>query len=412
MARSFGEQVVVVASVAFLVLGLTLNEKVLAYFFTGDGSFGSGRVRIAIAAFDATMVAVAIAVFALRRTPWGPNLALLASSFLLASPVCAEAVLRTGIALGLPAFRDPWLYAGWCDDEDFWKLRYRWSDGDVWGDRLAHDPLLGWTLAAPADDCRPCDRPVLLYGDSFMAGVEPTPAEERIPQWLARELGDGSIVDLAVPGYGLDQMLLRFRDTRESHDRPWVVVGLMTLDLDRSLLAVRDAPKPYFRLTGGALELAGVPVPDDTAAWHARHPVSIRSYLLRLLRRRLTLRGETLETEAAYLRDEKSELGRKLLEAFAAEAKEGTAGLLVVIFYPPWQLGIEGWRERFLHAELGRLEVPFVDTKALLRESAERNRTGVAAFYHPDPNHHLNSEGNRLVALEVARRLESARGDS
>lgn len=340
------------------------------------------------------------------------NLALLVASLLVVAPICGELFIRLGILLDVDALKNARLYAGWTDDDDCWKLLYRWREKDPWEGPIVFDPSFGWTMGEEAvgacgDGCR---RPVLLYGDSFLFGVPPTPEKRRIPALLRRSLGGRPVVNYAVNGYGLDQIFLRFKATHSSHEEPTIVFTFMTLDLDRSILSVRDVPKPYFRLRDGDLELAGVPVDRDTEAWHRRHPPAIKSYFFSFLARRYRLSQADLETEIPYRRAEKSEVNDRILEALAHEAARADLPLVVVVLYPPWELAFEGWRESFLKESLERLEIPYIDTKRLLNELSDKPAEDL---HHPSPNNHPNAAGNRAIARAIARylaRLPPARG--
>lgn len=344
-----------------------------------------------------------------RRKSLGVNLALAAAG-LAAAAVLGELLTRLAIALDVGSARNPRLYAGFCDDDDHWKLHYLWrrSGSDLWSGPLVFDPHLGWRARGPAFvPCDGCERPVVLYGDSFIHGVAPTPNRERIPKLLARAVSGRRVIDYAVPGYGLDQTVLRFQSTHMRYASPAVVFGITTLDLDRSVLTVRDAPKPYFVLRDGGVELRGVPLPRDSAAWYREHPPEIRSYLLAALIRWRRLSEAVYETEISYRRAEKTAINAAILEAVARVVAEHDHPFVAVLLYPPWELGFEGWRERFLKERLGRLGVPYLDTKPLLLERSDRPAD---ELYHPPSNFHLNAEGNRIVARAIADWLAGTGG--
>lgn len=338
-------------------------------------------------------------------SPWksaGVNLALVAVGLVVAAAL-GEALLRLGIALDVGAARNPRLYAGICDDDDHWKLHYLWRHRDLWDGPLVFDPHLGWRMrGAPFVPCDGCERPVVLYGDSFVHGVEPADHRERIPKLLDLALSGRRVIDYAVPGYGLDQIFLGCRKTHARYASPAIVFGITTLDLDRSIFTVRDAPKPYFELRDGALELRGLPLPRDSAAWYREHPPEIRSYLLAALIRWRRLAEDVRETEISYRRAEKTAVNAAILEALAREVAAHHHPFVVVLLYPPWELGFDGWRERFLKERLERLSLPYVDTKPLL---LERSGRPADELYYPPPNFHLNAEGNRIVARAIADHL-------
>ena len=95
---------------------------------------------------------------------------------------------------------------------------------------------------------------MLLFGDSFCECA--TPPEECWQGLLERSpLGPRfALVNYGTGGYGLDQVLLlarRVLDRWRGRD-PLVVVGILVDDdLDRDALALRNFPKPRFRLADG-----------------------------------------------------------------------------------------------------------------------------------------------------------------
>ncbi len=307
-----------------------------------------------------------------------------------------EAALRVGIGLGVSSLRRPRLYAGWFEDDDHWKLRQRWQpEASPFEAAFVRHPILGWVpetsgdnplgiLAEEAYAVAP-DRPaVLFFGDSFVYGSDPAFVRHRIPQILDRLLPEHQVFNYGVPGYGVDQIYLRFRETRSGFERPIVVAGILTLDLDRSLLTVHSAPKPYFELAGERLELRGVPLPEDAATWYRRHPPGIRSYLYALIRQsaRLASSGGN-EMEMPHRVPRKRQLNARIFEQMVREARAGELPLLFVIFYSRPELGYRGWRESFLKETLDRLEAPYLDTKEIfLRLRAER-RIEPESLYYP-----------------------------
>ncbi|MGH7436100.1 MAG: SGNH/GDSL hydrolase family protein, partial [Polyangiaceae bacterium] len=146
----------------------------------------------------------------------------------------------------------------------------------------ALDPELGWTnppgatyvegttTHATSQHLRgtrlyPLEKPpgvtrIEVFGDSFAFGSE-VDDDSCYAAQLEKRLPSTEVLDFGVPGYGLDQALLRFRKEGPAYHPDVVVIGYV------STLPARDSEpftffyKPYFVLRGGQLVLLGTPVP-------------------------------------------------------------------------------------------------------------------------------------------------------
>jgi hypothetical protein len=244
---------------------------------------------------------------------------------------------------------------------------------------------------------------VLFLGDSFVAGVVES-NEHRIPQQLDRRLPDHPVYNLGVGGYGVDQTLLRFREKHPQFERPIVLFGLLTQDLDRSVLRVRTSAKPYFNLQDGELVLAGVPVPEDAHAWLAQADSGITSYVAANLMRRLRLMQGPTSSEIEYRREEKEEINRAILTAAAADAREAKLDFAFVVFHSEQNLLQEGWRDEFLSEVFAELNVPVFNTRPCLLGAALEMDLPLKDFFNTGDSHpgHI---GNRVMADGLAEFL-------
>jgi hypothetical protein len=348
-----------------------------------------------------------------RRTEAAVNLNLFAGSLLLVSPLLAEVTLRGAIALGAEKVCRPGLYADPLSDDLYYQLERLWMSG-VTTVAGRFDPVLGWS--PPVTDNNPLglmeDRPyvpdfeapsILFYGDSYSAGasvLEP----DRIPQILDQMTPHLRVYNFGVGGYGLDQIYLRFSATHALFQRPFLIFGLLTTDLDRSILTFRTGPKPYFVVRDGELILRGAPMVAGSPEWQARFEPGVRSYAWEMLRRswhRWRDAGDPWESVAR--REEKLAVNGAILDRLIREARESGSDILFVIFSANLGQGPPGWREAFLERELGARQVPFIDTRVLL-EGEERGRSRPVESYILDDGH-LNAAGNRVVAGAIARLL-------
>ncbi len=330
-----------------------------------------------------------------------------------------ELAVRAGRALELGRLGDPRSFAQPYCDPDFHKLRLQ-ARADAGIPAVAVDgytrhPQLGWAPDAQlaerlglVSDGRPVRADVALFGDSFTAGVPPTRPEERMGPILDGLLGQRRVLNYAVPGYGVDQIELRFRDVvSDDRTRPeTAVVVLLVDDIDRVVQPVRAAPKPYYVLDGhGALQLRNVPIEQDAFEWLAEHPISIRSYLAALVRTRWSERRDGPGFYSHCRREEKEAITTALLESIVDEARARDVRVFFVILYGEMAAGRPSWRTGFLKSALDDLGADFLDLRPVILAAAAERPRGAGAFYFPAPNFHPNETGNRLFARAIADAL-------
>lgn len=414
------EMVLMVIGVSFGLVGLLSNEY-FSNIFLGHNWAESlpFRVKAAIWIVNISLITWGIATIIFRKKPFVVNGNLALISLFIITPLVGELFIRSAIALQVDFFRNPHLYASWIDDEDLWKLRYQWQQSPerIEAGDFVRDPLLGWAPAKSAENPlgilanEPYTpdftaKTVLFYGDSYVYGMDPTPIKQRVPQQLDRLLPDYPVYNYGVVGYGLDQIYLRFRQTHADFENPFIIVGMYTLDIDRSFLKVREVPKPYFEVENDRLVLKGIPVADSMAVWLEQHPLNIHSYFWAFIVRTYRLLASGFQpTEMPYNQEAKKALGTRLIQSIVDEAKANDLPLLFVIFYREEEFGFEGWRELLLKELFTRLKVPYVDTKAVFLQQAAERSLKIGDFY--DPRHdHLNELGSQVVAEAIAAYFE------
>lgn len=343
---------------------------------------------------------------------------LLAAGTLTVALVLAELGFRALLfsEVPLPAkLRDPWLYADYFSEDDFWILQHIFEAGP--SPPTDPHPLLGWIGRFSGESYlhdRSVEladrRPVLLYGDSFSQCVGDVECFEDI----LNADGDFSerhfLLNYGVGGYGLGQIYLLLERSVDQYQDPFVVVGLMTLDLDRTILSVRTGQKPRFVATDGALRLTGVPIDPDPEDFFARRPPTIRSYLARLFTRTLA------RVVPALGRDPGSEAEKKMVNGLILAEIEALLRArdldhLFVIFHPQWN-GVSSlndssdWRDTFLRNLMEERDLPYVWTKDLLREDRQA-RGGSWNDFIDRNNGHPTTRYNELVAAAIRAHLLS-----
>jgi lysophospholipase L1-like esterase len=246
-------------------------------------------------------------------------------------------------------------------------------------------------------------RRIVAVGDSFTFGngVE---VHQAFPSLLERRLPAAEVINLGVPGYGVDQQLLMLESRGLRFHPDVVLLGLHTPDVFRNTNAFHGQyAKPLFRLEpGGGLILTGVPVPPPGAPRpRQRTGLLGRSRLFQMLWVRMERHGfgEVWDVTEGILR---------LMEATAERA----GARLVVLLLPP-QYAVYGSRlERLSQthtidcvAEILRENgIEHLDLTPLLAAQAERE-PGELLFYRNDG--HFTPAGNEAIAREVHAYLEA-----
>ena len=167
-------------------------------------------------------------------------------------------------------------------------------------------------------------RPVLLFGDSYAQCA--TPAEQCFQSLLEQsELAhEFALLNYGVGGYGLDQMYLLMRRVlpRFRARKPFVVVAIMLDDdFTRSLLGLRDWPKPRARLEQGVLRI-DPPSATDPEQYLSEHPLQVTSWAWRLFVYRdgfLPRSWQARWRDTGAPIEERVAVNRALLDAIALE---------------------------------------------------------------------------------------------
>jgi hypothetical protein len=334
-----------------------------------------------------------------------------------AAALLCEVLLRLLLFTSLPQgltrrFRDPGLFA-YPDEDDYWKLRTLWFG--LWTGAMTmgpfHHPQLGFTtprtdgnplgvagLPRRAPDSNSRDPTILFFGDSFLTGPF-LDIERRIPQLLESRLGGIGVWNFGMWSYGLDQIVLRFELTLRHFGNPHVIIGILTDDVERCVLSVRQGQKPRFVLnSAGELQLTNVPVEDDQAAYLRDHPPEIRSYFLRLVRMGVqqTFVVDLLpRLRKNFWVEEKKALATALIGRAVHRGRAAGVPVRFVIFYMPDELTGASWRADVLRSTFDSLGAAYLDTSAPLHRALDAGTVSLAELY--DETQHHTPRANELI---------------
>jgi len=346
---------------------------------------------------------------------WLPNLLLLAISVTL-TLVVAELGLRAVLYNSNAAFdfiRKPQLYANYERDvtehlykEDYWKMRFLFSGAS---DMKEPHPLLGWDGNFDSKTYEHADeyfskgkRPVLLFGDSFSQCISSTKCFEDYLNADTTFTNRFYLLNFGVGGYGLDQIHLLMEQALKRFDNPIVIFGMLTTDLDRSMLSFRDAPKPHFKLRDGELELQGTPIELGASEYIENHPIKPFSYVLSILRNvtKWLLNSSVSEERQKSI----TELNKAIIHHHVTELRNKEIEPLMLLFQPIHQSESE-WRKVFLLGLFQDLNLEVINARSILL--TEMNRSGKAEEEFFIPNDlHPNSAYNKIIAEEIKKAVQ------
>ena len=310
-------------------------------------------------------------------------------------------------------FREPSLYTDYFSEDDWWKLYHAFNKPA--NDTAKHPhPLLGWAGEFFGETYQHAEagqvgrrQPVLLYGDSFTHCL--TTAEECFQGVLNADpqfASDHYLLNYGVPGYGVDQIYLLLKNSLSLYQKPYVIVGIYTRDLDRSILSYFVGQKPYFEVMADELVLRGTPIIQDPKTYLANNPPHIWSYLYRLwlyqegrpVRLRHYLRGVDVKQAR------KQRVNERLVAEMLREINSRHLPSFFIIFADKDEIKEESWSEQFLVELFKRRGVPYISTRALIAEDVQRNGLPIESYYLAKDGH-PNAYQNLLVAREMKRRL-------
>jgi hypothetical protein len=269
---------------------------------------------------------------------------------------------------------------------------------------------------------------VACYGESFTFCFEVNDGDDWPTQLEAGADGGLEVLNLGVIGWGTDQALLRFRDSREQLGSDVVLIGLMSENIQRNvnrLVSVR-APderlplvKPRFLLEAGELRLLPQPYTSKLELYEAAVGGSLGYDLAdhEWLAQSSAGSGWSRVVDALRIKRERAERGKwwlqwkqpqgepfrvtvALLQAFHREALAGGARLAGVVVFPSMtDLADRDRKLTPLHAVLDQGGIPYVDLYDLIRARQERGEPTYG-------DAHLTAAANREVAGAVLEWLE------
>jgi len=263
-----------------------------------------------------------------------------------------------------------------------------------------------YSLRKPADVIR-----IAALGDSFVFGFG-VRDEDAFPALLESSERRREVMNLGVPGYGIDQICLSYREIAKNYQPDIVLVGIFPDDFWRATRAFADSghAKPYFSVGNfGQLTLRNVPVPPPFTLSRGQFPPVIeqnkvqkllnKSVLYRLARKpfmRLLRNMRLIDPDTS----EEWILGRTILSELIQDIRKDQS-LPVLVLIPPKEWAQSGRKTsleksilRFVEREgvdLINLHPVFVDAVA---------RDGLETYYIKN-DWHWTPKGHAFAARAI-----------
>ncbi len=243
-------------------------------------------------------------------------------------------------------------------------------------------------------------RPVLLYGDSFAACYSQDGCFEHILNNDKSFSKNHYLLNYGVGGYGLDQIYFLFKNSIDNYDNPFVVISLMTLDLDRSILSVRDLPKPYFTVDNNMLKLHEEHLYPDKEFFYSNNKPQIISYFYRRILYSKAMNKVMPDQFISYLKKENHykrkiiQINKKIMIEIIKELKARDINYVFLIFHSIWIRGdgllnenVTGWRNSFIRNILDENNISYIWSKDIIFQNMEAENLSLQAHFIPDDGH-------------------------
>ena len=287
-----------------------------------------------------------------------------------------------------------------------------------------YDPHLGWDFDIQGDRIRgketyPLKKPaggyrIVAIGDSFTYGTDVDSAES-FPAHLERMLCNTEVLNMGVPGYGIDQAVLKFLAHGKAYAPDTVILGIFADDYERASVPFHAFSKPWIRPEeDGNYQIANQPVPQPQSELERiRNEKAHELYSLALLRN-LWMRFNTLIQGNGPSLDRIDAVVVHVLKALQSQLRTTGTQLLIVQIpgadrftrpETPWERTVS---QRLIKI-YRTLEIPYVDLYSAFRARHAPEEI-IGTFYIRLANGttgHLSATGNAEAAGQIIDALRA-----
>lgn len=301
-------------------------------------------------------------------------------------------------------------------DEGYWRLVHEF-DTTAKSPKYPH-PRLGWLERLDPGSLFHRDghlvrkrRPVLLYGDSFSACIDSVLCFEDILNSDTTFSREHYLLNHGMGGYGVCQASLLCRATAPHYHKPLVVFGLLTTDIERTILPFRVGQKPYYDVENGEPMLKGYPIDSSTSHFIDTHPLGSTSYLFRrFLRSKINIvpyRIKTWYDGKERSKDHIRNVNSVLIHHLAAELRALEIDFVFLVFHFEDDMmspkSEDNWYDQFLRKTLADNQIPYIWSKEIIRNHRLAHPENSHKDYIIPGDGHPTTLYNRLIANEIKK---------
>ena len=294
----------------------------------------------------------------------------------------------------------------------------RWEGNSDWD--LKSHPLLGWYARFDPQNFMHSEtkflhgrRPVLLFGDSYAQCSKSVKCFEDFLNRDSEFKDSFHLLNYGVGGYGLGQISLLIENIVGKYKNPFIVIGLMVFDLDRSAMQFRTGPKPRYFVEDTKLVLEEAELTNDIPKYLLKNPVKFNSFLYRRI-------CVALDKEINFARipfldscikdnvPKKKNLNRLLVKKIVADLESRKLDYVFLVFNPNW-VGVSTldgettWREPYLRELFEQLNLPYIWSADAISSYRKRVEIPTSRFFGPEDSGHPSSLYNELIAKEIKK---------
>ncbi len=252
---------------------------------------------------------------------------------------------------------------------------------------------------------------IAVLGDSFPFGFGVQDGDA-FPSLLESKDGTLETLNLAVPGYGIDQIYLSYREVVRKFQPDIVLIGIFPEDFWRCTRSFADSGhvKPYFSLSPkGGLVLHNVPVPPPFSLNQDQFPplleqnrlqkILSKSVLYRLAKKPLIKLAKNMRLIDPNYTEEWL-VGRAILAALIREVRQDGATPVLLLMPPQdWaQSARKTSLERSILRFADREKVGLINLKPAFNDAVAKD--GLDTYYIKN-DWHWTPKGHALAARAI-----------